>query len=273
MHLAAESHVDRSIDGPKDFIYTNIFGTFNMLQKARKYWLSLTPQKQECFRFHHISTDEVYGSLENGLFDENSKYRPNSPYSASKASADHLVRAWNKTFKIPTLLTNCSNNYGPYQFPEKFIPLMILNALEFKALPVYGDGKYVRDWLYVDDHVRALLLVVEKGRIGHTYNIGANCEKQNIEVVQMICDILDNICPNPSKGSRRQLITFVQDRPAHDRRYAIDTTKIAQELGFHPQETFESGLEKTIKWYINNTTWVERVCSGKYRRQRLGVLT
>jgi dTDP-glucose 4,6-dehydratase len=260
MHLAAESHVDRSIDGPDQFIQTNIFGTYNLLQIAKKYYLDLDEEKKKIFRFHHISTDEVYGSLGNSeYFVENTPYDPSSPYSASKASSDHLVRAWGRTFKLPTIVTNCSNNYGPFQFPEKLIPLMILNALESKHLPVYGDGKNIRDWLYVDDHADALILVAKHGKVGETYNIGGNCEKTNLEVVHTICNILDEI--KPQKLPYNTLINFVKDRPGHDMRYAIDASKIKRELGFNPKHSFDSGMKKTIEWYLTNATWIE---STKY---------
>jgi dTDP-glucose 4,6-dehydratase len=274
MHLAAESHVDRSIDGPSDFIQTNIFGTYNMLESSKAYWSSLDDKNS--FVFHHISTDEVYGSLGDvGLFTESSSYDPSSPYSASKASSDHLVRAWNRTYKLPVLITNCSNNYGPYQFPEKLIPLTILNALKGNKLPIYGDGKQVRDWLYVDDHAKALYKVVKKGKIGETYNIGGNNEKTNLQVVLTICEILDNLMPNHPNGidKYKKLIEFVDDRPGHDKRYAIDTSKIGQELGFSPDETFESGLLNTIKWYLDNSNWCQNVLDGSYRGERLGLIT
>jgi dTDP-glucose 4,6-dehydratase len=272
MHLAAESHVDRSIDGPGQFIQTNIVGTFNMLQAARNYWNELPQDKKQSFRFHHISTDEVYGSLgATGLFMETTPYHPNSPYSASKASSDHLVRAWKETFGLPTVVTNCSNNYGPYQFPEKLIPLVTLNGLEGKTLPVYGKGDNIRDWLFVDDHAEALILVAKKGKVGETYNIGGNCEKTNLEVVHTICDILDELAPNPQIGPRRSLIKFVTDRPGHDMRYAIDASKIKRELGFDPKETFDTGIRKTVKWYLENSKWVQRVQDGSYKRERLGL--
>lgn len=272
MHLAAESHVDRSIDGPTEFIETNIVGTFNMLQASRSYWNELSDVKKRRFKFHHISTDEVYGSLgSEGLFTETTSYSPNSPYSASKASSDHLVRAWKETFGFPTVVTNCSNNYGPYQFPEKLIPLMTLNSLEGKSLPVYGKGDNIRDWLYVDDHADALLLVLKEGKVGETYNIGGNCEKTNLEVVHTICDILDELAPNKEIGSRRSLIKFVTDRPGHDMRYAIDASKIKSDLGFEPKETFETGIRKTIQWYLDNPNWVERVLDGSYQKERLGL--
>ena len=272
MHLAAESHVDRSIDGPREFLETNIMGTFNLLQISRGYYQDLSEERQKNFRFHHISTDEVYGSLgATGLFTENSPYDPNSPYSASKASSDHLVRAWQETFKLPTVITNCSNNYGPYQFPEKLIPVMILNGLEDKALPVYGDGSNVRDWLFVDDHARALVLVATQGKTGETYNIGGNCEMKNIDVVHAICDILDELRPRSNNKSRRDLITYVTDRPGHDHRYAIDASKIKKELDFGPDETFKTGMRKTVQWYLDHTTWTQRVQSGDYKRERLGL--
>lgn len=271
-HLAAESHVDRSIDGPSEFINTNITGTFSMLSAARKYYESLESDTKDSFRFLHISTDEVYGSLgENGYFTENTPYAPNSPYSASKASSDHLVRAWFHTYGLPVLTTNCSNNYGPRQFPEKLIPLITHNALAGRVLPVYGDGKNVRDWLYVEDHCRALYTVIKYGRIGDTYNVGGSCEKQNIEIVRTICSILDEMRPK-QLGRYENQITFVKDRPGHDRRYAIDASKIKQELGWHPQETFESGIRKTIRWYLDNEKWVADIISGKYQCQRLGII-
>ena len=276
MHLAAESHVDRSIDGPGEFIQTNIVGTYVLLEAARDYWSKLEQTKQANFRFHHVSTDEVYGDLEGNddLFTEETPYAPSSPYSAAKASSDHLVRAWQRTFKLPTLITNCSNNYGPYQFPEKLIPLIILNALEGKPLPIYGDGKQVRDWLYVDDHARALLHVALTGEISETYNIGGHNEKQNIEVVKTVCAILDELLPSqlPGIGLYEELITFVTDRAGHDVRYAIDASKIASELGWTPAETFESGIRKTVEWYLNNHTWCERVQDGSYMRERLGLM-
>ncbi|MCV6638535.1 MAG: dTDP-glucose 4,6-dehydratase [Thiotrichaceae bacterium] len=272
MHLAAESHVDRSIDGPAEFMNTNIMGTYTLLEASRHYWQQLDDAKKAQFRFHHVSTDEVYGSLgETGLFTETTAYQPNSPYSASKASSDHLVRAWHHTFKLPVVTTNCSNNYGPYQFPEKLIPLMILNALDGKPLPIYGKGDNVRDWLYVDDHARALHLVLEKGRVGETYNIGGHNEKQNIEVVHTLCDILDELCPTSTHKPHKQLLTFVTDRPGHDLRYAIDADKIDNELGWKPQETFETGLRKTVEWYLNNRQWWLRVRDGSYRGERLGL--
>ncbi len=275
MHLAAESHVDRSIDGPGDFIQTNIVGTYTLLEQARSYWMGLDADKKSKFRFHHISTDEVYGDLEgtDDLFTETTPYAPSSPYSASKASSDHLVRAWQRTYGLPTLVTNCSNNYGPFHFPEKLIPLVILNALDGKPLPVYGKGEQIRDWLFVEDHARALLTVATQGEIGETYNIGGHNEKKNIEVVRTICDILDQKVPpaNTPFKSYRELITFVTDRPGHDHRYAIDASKIASELGWKPQETFETGLEKTVQWYLDNKAWWTAVLDGSYHMERLGV--
>ena len=273
MHLAAESHVDRSIDGPMDFIQTNIIGTYNLLEVARNYWQNLAEDKKSSFKFHHISTDEVYGDLEGteDLFTEATSYSPSSPYSASKASSDHLVRAWYRTYGLPIVITNCSNNYGPYHFPEKLIPLVILNALDGKPLPVYGDGKQIRDWLYVEDHARALYLVATTAKVGETYNIGGHNEKQNIDVVKTICTILDNIKPRTDGQSYTQQITFVKDRPGHDLRYAIDASKINKELGWQPQETFESGIQKTVEWYLNNLEWCRHVQDGSYQRERLGV--
>lgn len=275
MHLAAESHVDRSIDGPAAFIETNIVGTYTLLEAARQYWLGLDGPHKAGFRFHHISTDEVYGDLEDPsmLFTETTPYAPSSPYSASKASSDHLVRAWRRTYGLPTLVTNCSNNYGPYHFPEKLIPLIILNALEGKPLPVYGRGTQVRDWLYVEDHARALHKVVMEGEVGETYNIGGHNEKQNIEVVQAICQLLEELAPNKPSGIARysDLITYVQDRPGHDLRYAIDAAKIQRELGWVPQETFASGIRKTVQWYLGNREWCNSVQDGSYQRERLGM--
>jgi len=296
MHLAAESHVDRSIDGPADFIETNIVGTYTLLEATRQYWQVLEGDKKANFRFHHISTDEVYGDLphpndqdkgEEGippvgrieqseirqpsalpLFTETTPYAPSSPYSASKASSDHLVRAWRRTYGLPTLVTNCSNNYGPYHFPEKLIPLMILNALEGKPLPVYGKGDQIRDWLYVEDHARALYKVVTEGKPGETYNIGGHNEKQNIEVVHTLCDILQEL--RPQQARYRDLIATVKDRPGHDRRYAIDASKIQKELGWMPRETFETGIRKTVQWYLDNLDWCQRVQDGSYQRERLG---
>ncbi|WP_234495028.1 dTDP-glucose 4,6-dehydratase [Vibrio maritimus] len=274
MHLAAESHVDRSIDGPAAFIQTNLVGTFNMLEVARQYWKTLDESKQSAFRFHHISTDEVYGDLEgtDDLFTEETSYEPSSPYSASKAGSDHLVRAWGRTYGFPVLVTNCSNNYGPYHFPEKLIPLMILNALEGKQLPVYGDGLQIRDWLFVEDHARALYKVVTEGKVGETYNIGGHNEKANIDVVKTICSLLEELVPNKPQGVNhyQDLIAYVTDRPGHDVRYAIDASKIERELGWTPAETFESGIRKTVEWYLNNREWWTRVLDGSYSRERLG---
>lgn len=292
MHLAAESHVDRSIDGPAAFIETNIVGTYTLLEVARSYWQKLDEPRKQAFRFHHISTDEVYGDLEGpeDLFTETTSYAPSSPYSASKASSDHLVRAWRRTYGLPTLVTNCSNNYGPYHFPEKLIPLMILNALEGKPLPVYGEGNQVRDWLYVEDHARALYKVVTEGKVGETYNVGGHNEKQNLEVVHTICALLDELIPlhrNGEAGMEQlespishssspgphysSLITYVTDRPGHDLRYAIDASKIQRDLGWRPEETFESGIRKTVEWYLDNLTWCRRVQDGSYQRERLGI--
>lgn len=274
MHLAAESHVDRSIDGPAAFIQTNIVGTYVLLEAAREYWRELPEDEKKAFRFHHISTDEVYGDLEGpeDLFLETTPYAPSSPYSASKASSDHLVRAWRRTYGLPTLVTNCSNNYGPYHFPEKLIPLVILNALEGKPLPVYGKGDQVRDWLYVEDHARALYQVLTQGQVGETYNIGGHNEKRNIEVVQAICELLETLRPEKPAGVQRyaDLITFVADRPGHDLRYAIDAGKIQRELGWSPAETFETGLSKTVQWYLDNQEWCRHVQDGTYQRERLG---
>lgn len=270
MNLAAESHVDRSIDGPSEFMVTNIMGTFTMLEAARNYYSKLDDDAKSRFRFHHISTDEVFGTLgPTGFFTETTSYAPNSPYSASKASSDHLVRAWNETYQLPTVQTNCSNNYGPYHFPEKLIPLVILNALEGKPLPVYGDGSQIRDWLYVEDHARALIKVVLEGKIGETYNIGGHNEKKNIEVVQTICEILDDL--RPKDGSYKDQITFVADRPGHDQRYAIDADKIKADLGWVPEESFESGIRKTVEWYLNNSDWCDAVTKNKYDRERIGL--
>jgi len=275
MHLAAESHVDRSIDGPAAFIETNVVGTYTMLEAARHYWHPLDAERKQNFRFHHISTDEVYGDLHgtDDLFTETTPYSPSSPYSASKASSDHLVRAWLRTYGLPTIVTNCSNNYGPYHFPEKLIPLVILNAVAGKPLPVYGDGAQVRDWLYVEDHARALYQVVTEGVVGETYNIGGHNERKNIEVVHTICDLLEELAPNKPQGIEkyRDLITYVKDRPGHDMRYAIDAGKIDRELGWRPQETFESGIRKTVSWYLNNETWWRRVQDGSYTGERLGL--
>ena len=272
MHLAAESHVDRSIDGPGEFIQTNVVGTFTLLQAALSHWRTLKGEERECFRFHHVSTDEVFGSLgPKGFFTEETAYSPNSPYSASKASSDHFVRAWHHTYGLPVVLSNCSNNYGPYHFPEKLIPLVTLNALEGKPVPVYGDGSNVRDWLYVEDHARALQLIAEQGRDGQSYNVGAHSERTNLDVAHQICALVDEFAPDP-QGCRERLITFVGDRPGHDLRYAIDAAKIQGELGWTPRETFESGLRKTVSWYIENKTWWQRIRSGSYRGERLGVV-
>lgn len=274
MHLAAESHVDRSIDGPAAFIETNIVGTYTLLEASRAYWNSLDDEKKAAFRFHHISTDEVYGDLEgtDDLFTETTPYAPSSPYSASKASSDYLVRAWLRTYGLPTIVTNCSNNYGPFHFPEKLIPLMILNALDGKPLPVYGNGQQIRDWLFVEDHARALYKVVTEGEIGETYNIGGHNEKANIDVVRTICALLEELVPNKPEGVAKyeDLITYVKDRPGHDVRYAIDAAKIGRELGWKPLETFESGIRKTVEWYLNNKKWWSRVLDGSYNCERLG---
>lgn len=276
MHLAAESHVDRSIDGPAEFMRTNIIGTYILLEATRKYWSTLDKDKKKRFRFHHISTDEVYGDLENtsDFFTEETPYAPSSPYSASKASSDHLVRAWHRTFGLPTVISNCSNNYGPYHFPEKLIPLIILNALQEKPLPVYGDGQQIRDWLYVEDHARALVLIATKGKVGETYNIGGHNEKTNLSVVKKICAILDEFRPRASckNSSYDELIHFIEDRPGHDIRYAIDARKIEKELGWTPIETFESGIRKTVQWYLNNQQWCENVLDGSYQLERIGSL-
>jgi dTDP-glucose 4,6-dehydratase len=273
IHLAAESHVDRSIDGPAAFIRTNVVGTFALLEAALEHWRCLQGAAKDAFRFHHVSTDEVFGSLgADGLFRETTPYQPNSPYSATKAASDHLVRAWHHTYGLPTVLSNCSNNYGPYQFPEKLIPLTILNALEGMQLPVYGKGENVRDWLYVEDHARALLLVAEKGSVGESYMVGGASERRNIDVVRAICALLDEIAPDPRIGPRERLITFVEDRPGHDLRYAIDASKIRRELGWAPQETFETGLRKTVEWFLENRSWWSRIRSDQYRGERLGVL-
>lgn len=275
MHLAAESHVDRSIDGPAEFIATNVVGTYTLLEAARQYWGQLDTTEKENFKFHHISTDEVFGDLEgtDALFTEQTAYAPSSPYSASKASSDHLVRAWHRTYGLPTLITNCSNNYGPYHFPEKLIPLMILNALDGKPLPVYGKGNQIRDWLYVEDHARALYAVISKGAVGETYNIGGHNEKQNIEVVELICELLEELAPQKPAGvvRYRDLIAFVADRPGHDIRYAIDASKIENDLGWVPEESFETGLRKTVQWFLSNADWWKRVLDGSYQRERLGV--
>lgn len=270
MHLAAESHVDRSIDGPAAFIQTNIVGTCNMLECARSYWNDLDTEKQAAFRFHHVSTDEVYGTLgEVGLFEETTSYDPRSPYSASKASSDHLVKAWYHTYGFPVVITNCSNNYGSYHFPEKLIPLVILNALDEQALPIYGKGDNIRDWLYVEDHARALVAVVENGKLGETYNVGGRNERTNLQVVESICSILDELRPR-TMGSYKDLITFVSDRPGHDKRYAIDATKLERELGWRAQEDFESGIRKTVQWYIDNEWWWAPIREQKYAGERLG---
>ncbi|MDN6115316.1 MAG: dTDP-glucose 4,6-dehydratase [Enterobacterales bacterium] len=275
MHLAAESHVDRSIDGPADFIETNIVGTYTMLEAARQYWNGLDASRKDAFRFHHISTDEVYGDLHgtDDFFTETTPYAPSSPYSASKASSDHLVRAWLRTYGFPTIVTNCSNNYGPYHFPEKLIPLIILNALAGKPLPVYGNGAQIRDWLYVEDHARALYLVVTEGAIGETYNIGGHNERKNIDVVKTVCALLEELVPSKPEGVEHyaDLITYVTDRPGHDMRYAIDAAKIERELGWRPQETFESGIRKTVQWYLSNESWWKRVQDGSYAGERLGL--
>jgi len=271
MHLAAESHVDRSIDGPSAFIETNIVGTYRLLESAYTYWKSMDGARRAAFRFHHISTDEVYGSLgEDGLFCEESPYRPNSPYSASKASSDHLVRAWHHTFGLPTITTNCSNNYGPCQFPEKLIPLTLIRALEGKNLPVYGKGENVRDWLYVEDHARALILALQQGIPGEVYNIGGDSTRRNIDVVHALCRLLDRLRPRSDGRAYAEQITFVTDRPGHDLRYAVDAGKIARELNFTPWETFDTGLQKTVRWYLDNPGWIARVLSGAYQTERLG---
>ncbi len=274
MHLAAESHVDRSIDSPGDFMATNIIGTFNLLNSARSYYQQLDDDAKKNFRFHHISTDEVFGDLvgKDDLFTEETPYAPSSPYSASKASSDHLVRAWGRTYALPVIITNCSNNYGPYHFPEKLIPHVILNALHGKPLPVYGDGSQIRDWLYVEDHAKALVKVACDGKIGETYNVGGHNEKKNIEVVETICELLEELAPNKPEGvvKYRDLICFVTDRPGHDGRYAIDASKIETDLGWIPKETFETGLRKTVQWFLDNKPWWERVLSGVYRLDRLG---
>ena len=275
MHLAAESHVDRSIDGPAAFMQTNIIGTYNLLEASKSYWLTLTKEQKAAFRFHHISTDEVYGDLENpeDLFTEQTSYQPSSPYSASKASSDHLVRAWQRTYGLPTVITNCSNNYGPYHFPEKLIPLVIINAVHGKELPIYGTGQQIRDWLYVEDHANALVTVMKKGKVGDTYNIGGHNEKTNLDVVETICDILNTlIIDKPNNISDfKSLITFVADRPGHDLRYAIDASKIEQDLNWTPQETFETGLMKTVQWYLSNKEWWQAILDGSYQTQRLGL--
>src|SRR5579872_459367 len=271
MHLAAESHVDRSIDGPGEFIQTNIVGTFTVLQETLRHWRTLSPEKRDQFRFLHISTDEVFGSLgDEGLFTETTAYAPNSPYSASKASSDHLVRAWRETYDLPTLVTNCSNNYGPYHFPEKLIPHMIIKGLAGESLPVYGDGQNIRDWLYVEDHAKALALVLERGMVGETYNVGGRNERTNLQVVETICDLLDERSPSPA-GRRRRLITFVADRPGHDKRYAIDASKLEWELGWRAEENFESGIAKTVQWYISQQSWWRAILARGYAAERLGL--
>jgi dTDP-glucose 4,6-dehydratase len=272
MHLAAESHVDRSIDGPAIFLETNVMGTFRLLNAALAYWRELEPKRADAFRFHHVSTDEVFGDLpfDEGVFTEETPYAPSSPYSASKAASDHLVRAWHETYGLPVVLSNCSNNYGPYHFPEKLIPLVILNALEGKKLPVYGQGANIRDWLFVDDHARALELVMMTGSVGQSYNVGGRAERTNLSVVEAICDLLDERRPLPDRRARRELITFVHDRPGHDRRYAIDPAKIERELGWKAQESFETGLAKTIDWYLENDWWWRPIREQKYAGDRLG---
>ncbi|MTV14315.1 MULTISPECIES: dTDP-glucose 4,6-dehydratase [Bradyrhizobium] len=271
MNLAAESHVDRSIDGPGEFIQTNIVGTFTILQEALRHWRTLSPEKRDRFRFLHISTDEVFGSLgDEGLFTETTAYAPNSPYSASKASSDHLVRAWRETYELPTLVTNCSNNYGPYHFPEKLIPHMIIKGLAGEPLPVYGDGKNIRDWLFVEDHAKALTLVLERGEVGETYNVGGRNERTNLHVVESICDLLDEVVP-AAAGPRRQLINFVADRPGHDRRYAIDATKLETELGWRAEENFETGIAKTVRWYVDEQPWWRAILEGGYKVERVGL--
>ena len=273
VNFAAESHVDRSIDGPSDFIRTNISGTYTLLQKSLRYYQSLTKEDQKSFRFHHVSTDEVFGSLnEDDFFTEETPYDPSSPYSASKAASDHLVRAWHRTFGLPVIISNCSNNYGPFQFPEKLIPLMILNCLEGKPLPVYGTGKNVRDWLFVKDHCAAIFTIIEKGKIGETYNVGGNNEIKNIDIVKTICSILDEVQPAPNGNSYAELITFVRDRPGHDFRYAIDSSKLTTELNWSPSETFDSGIRKTIEWYLSNQGWWQNIQNSLYQQQRLGVV-
>lgn len=272
MHLAAESHVDRSIDSPSAFIDTNVVGTYKLLEAALNYWQTLDGVERSGFRFHHISTDEVYGSLgETGLFSEETAYQPNSPYSASKAASDHLVRAWHHTFGLPVITSNCSNNYGPYQFPEKFIPLMLVRSLRGEPLPVYGKGENIRDWLHVDDHVRALWTILSDGRIGETYNVGGDSEMRNIDVVEMVCDLVDEIAPRAQPEPRRALITFVDDRPGHDLRYAIDASKVHRELGWKPAESFSSGLRKTATWYMENLAWSDRILANTYDGSRLGL--
>ena len=272
VNFAAESHVDRSIDGPGEFVHTNVVGTFELLEAARVYWKELAEPERSQFRFLHVSTDEVYGSLgAEGYFTEATPYAPNSPYSASKASSDHFVRAYHHTYGLPTLITNCSNNYGPYQFPEKLIPLMILNALDGKRLPIYGDGQNVRDWLFVEDHCQAIRRVLNQALPGEEYNIGGNCERTNLDIVHAICATVDRLVPHLPHAPCTSLIEFVKDRPGHDRRYAIDASKIRDRLGWQPQQDFESGLELTVRWYLENSPWVERVSTGKYQRERLGL--
>lgn len=276
MHLAAESHVDRSIDGPGDFVHTNVVGTYTLLEATRSYWSQLSEPKKADFRFHHVSTDEVYGDLHStdGLFRETTPYAPSSPYSATKAASDHLVRSWQRTYGLPTLVTNCSNNYGPYHFPEKLIPHMILNALQGLLLPVYGDGQQIRDWLYVEDHARALVTVLVEGKVGETYNIGGHNEKNNLAVVNTICDLLEELAPGKKMNgivNYKDLIIFVKDRPGHDARYAIDAGKIERELGWRPQETFETGLRRTVQWYLDNELWWQRVLNGDYKLKRIGI--
>jgi dTDP-glucose 4,6-dehydratase len=273
VHLAAESHVDRSIAGPGVFMETNVVGTFSLLEAALDHWRQLEPAARESFRFHHVSTDEVFGTLgEEGYFDETSPYQPNSPYAATKAASDHLVRAWNHTYGLPIVLSNCSNNYGPYQFPEKLVPRTIVNALEGHPVPVYGRGENVRDWLYVEDHARALILIAEQGGIGESYNVGGGSERRNIEVVRAVCAMLDEIAPDPKIGPREQLLTFVEDRPGHDLRYAINAAKIRRELGWAPRERFETGLRKTVEWFLANRAWWTRIRSGRSRRERQGAV-
>lgn len=272
LNLAAESHVDRSIDAPAPFVQTNVLGTFQLLEAARDYWTGLPEPARSQFRFLHVSTDEVYGSLgATGWFSETTAYAPNSPYSASKAAGDHFVRAFHHTYGLPTITTNCSNNYGPNQFPEKLVPLTIQNAIEGRPLPVYGEGKNVRDWLFVEDHVRGLLAALERGQPGETYNFGGDCERTNLELVEAICDVVDELTPKSPPRSSRELITFVTDRPGHDLRYAIDAAKAKRELGWHPQTNLTDGLRKTVQWYLDNQPWVQRVTSGKYQRERLGL--
>ena len=272
MHLAAESHVDRSIDGPADFIETNVVGTFTMLQAARAYWDGLKGEARNQFRFHHVSTDEVFGSLgDGGFFTEDTPYAPNSPYSASKAASDHLVRAWGETYGLPIVITNCSNNYGPYQFPEKLIPVLIVKALKGEAMPIYGKGENVRDWLHVEDHAEALTLVLDRGALGETYNIGGNAERRNIEVAEAICAIMDELVPSSPHAPHARLIEFVTDRPGHDHRYAMDITKIGRELRWQPRQSFDAGLRNTVAWYLDNRQWWERILSGDYRVERLGL--